>query len=131
MTKDEMVGWHHRLNGHEFEQTLGAGDGQGHLAFCSPWGCSQTRLTELILILTVAIFVMPLFLTYVCLVDQSCPTVCDPRFLCPWEFFRQEYCNGLPCPFPGNLPNSGTKPGYPTLQADSLPSETPRKPLNF
>ena len=33
-----MVGWHHQRNGHEFEQTLGAGDGQGSLASCSPWG---------------------------------------------------------------------------------------------
>ena len=37
-TKDEMVGWHHWLNEHEFEQTLGLGDGQGSLACCSPWG---------------------------------------------------------------------------------------------
>ena len=36
MTEDEMVGWHHRLNGHEFEQTLGDG-GQGSLVCCSPW----------------------------------------------------------------------------------------------
>ena len=39
MTEDEMVGWHHRLDGHEFEQALGVGDGQGGLACCSPWGC--------------------------------------------------------------------------------------------
>ena len=38
MTEDEMVGWHHRLNGHELEQTLRVGDGQGGLACCSPWG---------------------------------------------------------------------------------------------
>ena len=38
MTEDEMVGWHHRLNGHEFESTPGVGDGQGGLACCSPWG---------------------------------------------------------------------------------------------
>ena len=37
MTEDEMVAWHHRLNGHELEQTLGDG-GQGSLACCSPWG---------------------------------------------------------------------------------------------
>ena len=36
-TEDEMVGWHHRLNGHEFESTLGFGDGQGGLVCCSPW----------------------------------------------------------------------------------------------
>ena len=38
MTEDEMVGWHHQLNGHEFEQALRFGDGQGRLACCSPWG---------------------------------------------------------------------------------------------
>ena len=38
MTEYEMVGWHHRLDGHEFDQALGAGDGQGGLACHSPWG---------------------------------------------------------------------------------------------
>ena len=38
-TEDEMVGWHHRLDGHEFEQAPGAGDRQGSLECCSPWGC--------------------------------------------------------------------------------------------
>ena len=38
-TQDEMVGWHHRLDGHECEQALGVGDGQGGLAWGSPWGC--------------------------------------------------------------------------------------------
>ena len=41
MTEDEMVGWHHQLNGHEFEQTLGDGEGQGSLACCSPWSCKE------------------------------------------------------------------------------------------
>ena len=43
-----MVGWHHQLNGHEFEQTLGDGGGQGSLACCSPWGRKElcTTLTE-------------------------------------------------------------------------------------
>ena len=36
-TEDEMAGWHHRLDGHELEQALGVGDGQGGLACCSPW----------------------------------------------------------------------------------------------
>ena len=45
-TEDEMVGWHHRLNGPEFEQALGAGDGQGSLACCSPWGCKELDSTE-------------------------------------------------------------------------------------
>ena len=46
MTKDEAVGWHHRLNGHEFEETLGDGDGQGNLACCSPWGSEELDTTE-------------------------------------------------------------------------------------
>ena len=45
-TKDKMVGWHHRLNGHDFEKTLGVGDGQGGLACCSPWGHKETDTTE-------------------------------------------------------------------------------------
>ena len=39
-----MIGWHHRLNGHEFEQTLGDGDRQGALACCSPWGCKESTV---------------------------------------------------------------------------------------
>ena len=46
MTEDEMVGWHHRLNGHEFEQALGDGEGQGSLACCSPWGGKESDTTE-------------------------------------------------------------------------------------
>ena len=38
MTEDEMVGWHHRLSGHKFQQTPGDGEGQGSLVCCSPWG---------------------------------------------------------------------------------------------
>ena len=45
MTEDEMVGWHHQLDGHEFEQALGAGEGQGSLAFCSPWGRNESDMT--------------------------------------------------------------------------------------
>ena len=43
MTGDEMVAWHHRLNGHEFEYTARVGDGQGGLACCSPWGHKRGR----------------------------------------------------------------------------------------
>ena len=46
MTEDEMVGWYHQLNGHEFEQALGVGDGQGSLACCSPWGHKESDTTE-------------------------------------------------------------------------------------
>ena len=44
--RDEMVGWHHQLDGHEFEQALGVGDGQGNLACFSPWGCKELGRTE-------------------------------------------------------------------------------------
>ena len=43
---DEMVGWHHWFDGHEFEQALGVGDGQGSLACCSPWSCKELDMTE-------------------------------------------------------------------------------------
>ena len=46
MTEDEMVGWHHWLNEHEFEQTPGVGDGQGCLACCSPWSHKELDTTE-------------------------------------------------------------------------------------
>ena len=40
-----MVGWYHRLNGYEFEQTPGDSEGQGSLACCSPWGCKKSNMT--------------------------------------------------------------------------------------
>ena len=46
MTEDEMVGWHHLLNEHEFEQTLGDAEGQGSLVCCSPWSHKQLDTTE-------------------------------------------------------------------------------------
>ena len=48
MTEDEMVGWHHRLNGRECEQALRADDGPGVLACCSPWGHQELDMTELL-----------------------------------------------------------------------------------
>ena len=46
MTEEEIVGWHHQLNGHEFEQALGDGDGQGSVACCSPWGHKKLGTIE-------------------------------------------------------------------------------------
>ena len=70
-TEGEIVGFHHRLNGHEFEQSLGVGDGQGSLACCSPWGGKESDMTE------------RLNWTHWAyesesLVTQSCLTLCDP-----------------------------------------------------
>ena len=46
MTEDEMVGWHLRLDRHQFEQGPGVGDGQGGLAYFSPWRCKESDMTE-------------------------------------------------------------------------------------
>ena len=46
MTEDEMIGWHHRLKGHEFEKALGVGEGQGSLACCSPRGRKELDTIE-------------------------------------------------------------------------------------
>ena len=46
MTEDEMVGWHYRLDEHEFEQAPGVGNGQRSLACCSPWGCKGLDMTK-------------------------------------------------------------------------------------
>ena len=45
MPEDEMVGWHHRVDGHDFEQAPGVGDGQGSLVCCSPWGRKESDTT--------------------------------------------------------------------------------------
>ena len=44
-TEDEMLGWHHQLNGHEFEQTLGDSEEQGSLVCCIPWDCKELDMT--------------------------------------------------------------------------------------
>ena len=66
------------------------------------------------------------------IVAQACLTVCDP-IVCQAPlstgFSRKEYWNGLPCPSTGDLPNPGTEHSSLSLQADSLPSEPPGKPL--
>ena len=48
MTEDEIVGWHHRLDGHEFDQALGVGDGQQSLDCCTPWGRKESEMCELL-----------------------------------------------------------------------------------
>ena len=56
-TEDKMVGWHYQLNGHEFEQSLGDGEGQGSLACCSPWGLKEPDNTEWLNNSNITIFV--------------------------------------------------------------------------
>ena len=57
MTEDEMVGWHHQLDGHEFEQTLGDVEGQKALVCCSPWCYSQTQLSDWTIATTVLLII--------------------------------------------------------------------------
>ena len=66
-----MVGWHHQLNGHEFEQTLGDGEGQGSLACCSPWGYKELDTTERLDNNT------HLYI-HTCVCAQSCLILCEP-----------------------------------------------------
>ena len=75
-------------------------------------------------------FLFLVILMHACLVTQLCSTLCNPldsspsaRLLCPWDFFRQEYQNGLPFPSLGELPDPGIELWSPTLQVDCLPSE--------
>ena len=59
MTEEEMFGWHHQLNGHEFEQTPGVDDGQGGLVCCSPWVTkSQTRLSDVCTCIYIYVFIL-------------------------------------------------------------------------
>ena len=58
-TEDEMAGWHHWLDGHEFEWTLGVGDGQGGLACCDSWGCKELDMTEWLNWTDIGLFRLP------------------------------------------------------------------------
>ena len=73
--EDEMVGWHHQLNGHEFESAPEVGDGQGGLACCSPWGHKELDTTEWLNWTELA---EPLHKGCYCLIAQLCPTLCNP-----------------------------------------------------
>ena len=98
MTEDEMVGWHHQLNGPEFQQALGDSEGPGSLACCSSWGHKESDVDQWLKNKTVA---------------HQAPLSMD--------FPRQEYWSRLPFPSPGDLPDPGIGPTSPILQADSLP----------
>ena len=125
MTEDEMVGWHHWLNGHEFEQAPGVGDGLGSLASCIPWGRKESDMTE--------------WLNWTERKERKVKSLSHVQlFGTPWTvayqvppskgFSRQEYLSTFPSL--GNLPDPGIEPGSPALQADALLSELPGK-LNW
>ena len=132
-TEDEMVGWHHQLNGHKFEKALGVGDGQGSLVHCSPWGHKESDMTEqlnwteldmnklgsLLLRKTESILYMKIIhiiIFYLCLsvkLLQSCLTLCDPMGSSPPGFSVHEILQArtleLPYALPADLPNPMTE----------------------
>ena len=98
-TEDEMVGWHHWLDGHEFEQAPRVGDGQGSLACCSPWGLKEsdttewlnwTELIELVMLSNHFIFCHPLLILHSIFPNirvfsnESAPQIRWPKY---WSFF--------------------------------------------
>ena len=87
-TEDEMVGWHHQLDVHEFEQASRVTDGQESLVCFGPWGHKESDMTE--------------WLNWT--VAHQAPL--------SMGFTRQEYWNGLPCPPPGDLPKPEIKPAF-------------------
>ena len=123
--QDEMVGWHHWLNGHQFGQAPGVGVGQGSLACYSLWGRKESDMTE-----------QPNWMTLSCFSHVR-------LFVTPWtiahqaplskRFSRQEYWSGLPFPPPGDLPHPGIELPLSHLlhwQEGSLSLVSPGKPFS-
>ena len=117
-TEDEMVGWHHWLDGHEFEPDPGVGDEQGSLACCGPWGHKELNMTEQLNWTELTGRKQVKWLSRVQLFAAPWTVACQAPP--PLGFSRQEYWSGLPFPSPGDLPNPRIIPGCPELQADSL-----------
>ena len=120
MTDNEIAGWHHQLNGHEFEWTPGVGDGQGGLVCCNSWGLKELDTNEWLNWTELNHNLAWLFTTPWSVACQA------PLSM---GFSRQECWSGLPFPYPGDLPNSRFELRSPVLQMDSLPSEPPGKSM--
>ena len=136
-TEDEMVGWHPRLNGQEFEQALGVGDRQGSLMCYSPWGRKESDTTERLN--------WTLETVWQCLtklnIHPPCVHACSvmSSFVILWivaqqaplsmGLFRQECWSWLPFPFPGDLPNPGTEPTSPASVGRFFTTEPPGKSI--
>ena len=132
-TENEMVGWHHWLNGHEFEQAPRVDDRQASLVYCSPWGFKVLDMTEQLNWTERSSTWVTLgrlkqrhtsnIAHVICAraVDQKC------LFVSPWTIahqdplsmwlFRQKYWSGLPFPPPGNIPESRIKLAPPVSPA--------------
>ena len=98
-TEDEMAGWHHWLDGHEFEWTPGVGDGQGGLACCSSWGCKESDTTERLNWKCHRMILVFHCLSYFTSFDQLYFLSCDWKWryfilLCGWVILY--YCTSTP-----------------------------------
>ena len=78
--EDEMVGWYHQLDGHEFEQAPGVGDGQGSLVCCSPWGHKELDTTAWLNWTNTVFWIMPFNISSVCCCTNS-PSIFLVHFL--------------------------------------------------
>ena len=117
-----MVGWHHQLNGHEFKQAPGDGEGQRSLVCCSQRCRKVSDTTELLnnkvkSFSCVRLFEIPWTVAY-----QAPPSM---------GLSRQECWSGLAFPSPGDLPDPGIEPKSPVFSGGFLTAEPPRKPLYF
>ena len=131
-----MVGWHHRPNGHEFEQAPGVGDGQGTLVCCSPWGHKESDTTEQLNNNSTVYFpkntlfkkmkTQSLNIHICCCssVAQSCPTLCDPMD-CSTPGFPVLHCLPELAQTPVHRVGDAIQPAHPRSPLLLLPSVLP------
>ena len=138
-----MVGWHHWLNGLEFEQALGVSERQGSLQSMGlqrvghDWVNSNNALKKVKTQLALSKGHRNLSVQYfICMLSHvqffATPWTVSPLASLSMGFFRQEYWSGLPFPPPGDFPNPGIEwvsVISPALQVDSLPTESSEKPI--
>ena len=119
-------GWHHQLDGREFEWTPGVGDGQGGLACCNSWGRKESDMTE-------GLNWTECFASEWMKAAQSCPTLCDPMDCSPpgssaHGILQARILEWVAISFSRDLPNPGTESRSCVPQVNSLLSEPPGKP---
>ena len=133
--EDEMVGWHHQLKGHEFEQAPGADDGRGSLVCCSPWDCRVGHDWGIELAEPIGIhkymkqIPMPKIIKFS---GWVCACVLTRQAPLSTGFSRQEYWSGFPFPTPGGLPDPRIEPispASPTLADRFFTTEPSGKPF--
>ena len=135
-TEDEMAGWHHQLNGHEFKWTPGVSDGQGGLACCYSWGHKESDAIErlnwtehfLVVFIVGKLNLYDCEVICACSIAKLCPTLCNrlqpARLPYPWDSPGKNIEAGCHFLLQGIFPNQGSNPSLLWLlhwQVDSLP----------